>query len=103
PHPEFPAQFPPPRRPGILDDATLTLGDRPSAIVLVAPERPAGMDQQHQQPAAFTFVEKDAGALGGHSAPHARHETISPPGPASSALTDLVEVRSSRRGPVRGR
>ena len=56
----------------------------------------AGMDQQHQQSTAFAFVKEDAGAFGGHS-------QGSPPGPASSALTDPVEERPSRRGPVRGR
>ena len=65
---EFPAR----RRLRILAGAAFALGNRPGAIVLVAPERAAGMDQQHQQSTAFSLVQEDAGAFGGHSAPHDR-------------------------------
>ena len=43
---------------GILTGPALALGNRPGAIVLVAPERAAGMDQQHQQATTLAFCKE---------------------------------------------
>ena len=46
----------------------LALGDRPGALVLGGPERPAHVRDQHLQAAAGPPVEQQAGAAPGHQA-----------------------------------
>ena len=47
----------------LLAGLDLALGDRPGAIVLPRPERPARMDEQHLDPVAAAAVEEEARAL----------------------------------------
>src|SRR5207253_4968383 len=45
----------------------LALRDRPRTVILVAPERAAGVHQQHLQRQTRAAVHQDAGAGGGHA------------------------------------
>jgi hypothetical protein len=59
---ELLAEFPARHLFGIFVSAVFALWNRPRGQILVAPERPAGMDQQHLDHSVAFAERKDAGA-----------------------------------------
>ena len=63
---QFLGELAPRGRLGLFAGHRLTLGNRPGAQILGAPERAPGMNEKHDEPSLAALVEENSSALCGH-------------------------------------